>query len=75
MAWSSVWGSRGFGAGLAPCRDWGEASSGSEGAGEPLSGLHGDVKAQGDGGVQTPKSCQCWASLATSAQTSWDIEG
>lgn len=53
----------------------GEASSGSEGAGEPLSGLHGDVKAQGDGGVQTPKSCQCWASLGTSAQTSWDIEG
>lgn len=68
MAWSSVWGSGGFGAGLAPCRDgmgW-EASSGSEGAGEPPSGLHGDVKAQGDGGVlgqkETPKSpCQCWA--------------
>lgn len=71
VRWSSIWGSEGFGMG------W-EASSGSEGVGEPPSGLHRDVKAQSmmgsPGTARNTKISLPVLGSGTSPQTRWDIE-
>lgn len=55
-----------------------EASSGSEGAGEPPSGLHGGMKAQRVMGeswsIKKNRISLSVLGSGTSAQTSWDIE-
>lgn len=78
MGWSSVWGVKALGLGWLHAGMGWEASSGPEGAGEPPSGLHRDVKAHrmmgSPGTARNTKIFLPVLGSGTSAQTRWDIE-